>query len=98
MPVTTLEARQQILADLVTASDQIALALACVSTAFELLDDTTAERLEGELFRPLQRAYARAKRTHDGFAQRVGLPAGSFGSPSAGLPSQGVKVLCEHAA
>jgi len=97
VPVTTLEARTKILADLTAASDHIALALACFSEAFELLDDATAERLESQLFRPVQRAYGRAKRTHDEFAARVGMPGGTFGSPSAGLSSQGVKVLCERA-
>lgn len=97
MPVTTLEARTRILADLASATDRIALALACLSEAFELLDDATAERLESELFRPVQRAYGRAKRTHEQFAARVGLAAAEFESPSGGLASQGVKVLCERA-
>jgi hypothetical protein len=98
VPVTTLEARERILADLAAATDHIAMALACFSEAFELLDDATADRLEAELFRPAQRALGRAKRTHAQFAERVGLDGGPFASPSAGLASQGVKVLCERGA
>ncbi len=97
MVVTADEARARILADLVAAADQVALALACLTEAFEQLDVATADRLEAELFRPAQRAFGRAKATHDGFAGRIGRPAGEFGSPSAGLSSQGVKVLVERA-
>lgn len=98
MPVSTLEAREQILGDLAVATDHVALALACVSEAFEQLDVAGADRLEDELFRPLQRAYGRAKQTRNGFAERVALPAQEFESPSAGLSSQGVKLLLERAA
>jgi hypothetical protein len=94
---TAVEARQQILADLAIAIDQIALATACLGQAYELLDDATADRLEAELFRPVQKAFGRAKRAHSQFATQVGLPAQSFESPSAGLPSQGVKRFVERA-
>jgi hypothetical protein len=97
MAITALEARRQILDDLATALDQLALALACLSEAHELLDDDTAERLEGELFRPLQRAYGRGKRTHTGFAQRCGLGGREIDPPSPGLSSQGVKAFVERA-
>ena len=62
-----------------------------------MLDDLTAERLEDELFRPLQKAYGRGKRTLTGFAQRCGLDARELDSPSPGLRSQGVKSLIERA-
>ena len=39
--------------------------------AFELLATGSADRLEDELFRPVQKAYVRTKRTRTGFAQRV---------------------------
>jgi hypothetical protein len=97
MAITALEARRQILDDLATALDQLALALACLSEAHELLDDDTAERLEAELFRPVQRAYGRSKRTHTGFAQRCGLGGREIDSPSPGLSSQGVKAFIERA-
>jgi hypothetical protein len=94
---TALEARQQLLADLATAIDQIALATACLGEAYEQLDDATADRLEAELFRPVQKAFGRAKRAHSQFAAQAGLPARSFEPPSAGLPSQGVKRFVERA-
>lgn len=95
---TTLEAREEILARLSVAIERASLATACLGQAFELLDDASAERLEDALFRPVQRAYGRAKRTQTGFAERIGLPAPGAESPSAGLPSQGAKVLVERAA
>jgi hypothetical protein len=97
MAITALEARQRILDDLATALDQLALALARLSEAYELLDDDTAERLEAELFRPVQRAYGRGKRTHAGFAQRCGLGVREIDSPSPGVSSQGVKAFVERA-
>ena len=71
---TTIEAREEILAELRIAIDRIGLALACLGQAYELLDEMTGDRLEAELFRPVQRAYARAKRTQAAFAARVELP------------------------
>lgn len=97
MARSALEAREQILADLAIAIEQMALAAACLGAAFELLDDLTADRLEAELFRPVQKAFGRAKRTHGQFAVRVGLPGYEFDAPSAGLPSQGVKSFIERA-
>jgi hypothetical protein len=96
---TALEDRQQILADLAIAIDQLAVATACLAQAYEQLDESTADRLEQELFRPAQKALGRAKRTYGQFAGRVALPAHEFeAAPSAGLPSQGVKRFVERAA
>lgn len=97
MAITALEARGQILDDLAAAIDQVALAVACLGAAFELLDVGTADRLEAELFRPVQKAYGRGKRTHAQFAERCGLATGEFESPSPGRPSQGVKAFVERA-
>lgn len=93
---TALEDREQILAELAVAIDHIALATACLGAAYELLDEATGDRLEADLFRPVQKAYGRAKRTHAQFAARFGLASRPFQSPSAGLPSQGVKSLVER--
>jgi hypothetical protein len=98
MAMTTLEARQQILDDLAAALDQIGLAVACLSEAFEQLAVDAADRLEAELYRPVQRAYGRGKRTHAQFAERFGLSGDSFQPPSPGASSQGVKVLVQRAA
>jgi hypothetical protein len=91
------EARQALLDAVGEATDQIAVALAALGAAHEQLDDHSADRLEEELFRPIQRAYGRAKRTHAGFAERHGLPRRSFEPASAGLPSTGVKGFLDRA-
>ena len=97
MAITALEAREQILDELAAALDDLAVAVACLGEAYELLDDATAERLETELFRPVQKAYGRGKRTLGGFAQRFGLGTRELSSPSPGLRSQGVKRFVERA-
>ncbi len=98
MATTTAEARQQILDDLAAALDQLGLAVACLSEAFEQLSVDAADRLEADLYRPVQRAYGRGKRTHAQFAQRVGLSGDTFEPPSAGPASQGVKELVQRMA
>ncbi len=50
--------------------------VAWLGSAYEQLDDQQADRLEEQLFRPVQRAYGRAKRTHAQFGDpdlRAGL-------------------------
>jgi hypothetical protein len=94
---TAVQAREQILADLAAAIDQLAVATSCLGEAYEQLDQLTADRLEEELFRPAQKAFGRAKRAHGQFAERFGLPAQEFESPAPGLPSQGVKRFVERA-
>jgi hypothetical protein len=96
MAITTLEARRQILDDLAAALDQLGLAVACLSEAFEQLAVDAADDLEAELYRPVQKAYGRGKRTYAQFAERVGLPGDTFEPPSPGASSQGVKVLVER--
>jgi hypothetical protein len=98
MAITTLEARTQILDDLAAALDQLGLAVACLSEAFEQLAVDAADRLEADLYRPVQRAYGRGKRTHAQFAERFGLPGDTFEPPSPGVSSQGVKTLVERTA
>jgi hypothetical protein len=91
------EAREQLLDVLAQAIDQIALALAYLGEAYELLDENSAERLEEELFRPVQLAYGRARRTHAEFADRHGLPGRAFQPRSPGAPSQGAKAVLDRA-
>ena len=69
------EARQELLETVAGAAEEIGAALALVETAYELLDEGSADRLEEQLFRPIQRAYGRASRTQSGFAERHGLEA-----------------------
>src|SRR5918995_5116975 len=97
MPVTTLEARGQILDDLAAATDQVALAVACLGEAYEQLDESPADRLEDELFRPVQKAYGRSKRTHAQFAERFELKTRSFEPPSPPTGSPGAKALIDGA-
>ena len=97
MAVSAAEARGRILADLAGAIAQLGFGTSCLGEAYELLDEATADRLEQELFRPLQKAYGRAKRTQSGFAERFGLEAPALTSASPGLASQGVKVFVTRA-
>ena len=95
--ITQLEARQQIIGDLAVAIDQVALAVACLGEAYEQLPDDKADQLEAELFRPVQKAFGRARRAKDGFAQRYGLSGPPPEGLSPGLASQGVKSFVEQA-
>jgi hypothetical protein len=97
MAYVSAEARQVLLEVVARAADDLALALASLEAAYERLDTHTAERLEEQLFRPVQLAYGRARRTYSGFATRHGLPARSFEQRSPGPPSTGVKGFLEHA-
>jgi hypothetical protein len=66
MAQTTLEARQQILDDLAAALDQLGLAVACLSEAFDQLDVDTADRLDIDLYHgrpsPARRPRRRSRR------------------------------------
>ena len=67
--------------------DEIAFALASLGEAYEQLDEQSADRLERELFKPVQAAYGRAQRTYNGFAGRHELPDQQFGPAPSGAPS-----------
>jgi hypothetical protein len=97
MSYTDAEARQQLLDALAEATDQLARALVALGAAYEQLDEQQADRLEEQLFLPVQRAYGRAKRTHATFAARHGLPDREFAMPSPGLPSTGVQGFIQTA-
>src|SRR5215211_558337 len=92
MAYTAVEGRQQLLGALADAIDEIGLALASPSAAYERLDIATADTLEQELFGPAQRPYGRAKRTHVEFAERHGMAGRVFEPQSAGLPSTGSRA------
>jgi hypothetical protein len=97
MVQTTTEARRQLLDTVGEATDQIGSALAALGAAYEQLDEASADQLEERLFRPVQLAYGRARRTHTEFAARHGLPTRTFEERSAGLPSIGAKGFIESA-
>jgi hypothetical protein len=95
--VTTREAREGTLGELAAAVGRIALASACLGEAYEQLSVMAADRLEAELYRPVQRALGRGKRTLTGFAERSGIDAPPVEAGSAGPASQGVKAFVEGA-
>lgn len=97
MTYTNAQAREQLLESIRQAIEELGLALASLGEAYEQLDEQSAERLEGELFRPVQLAYGRAQRTYAEFAARHDLPSQTFESASPGAPSKGVKVFLDGA-
>lgn len=98
MTYSSTEGRQRILDALAAAAQDVALALALVGEAYEHLDEQAADRLEAGIFQPLQSAYARAKRTRDGFAARHGMDMAPFGPAAQVAPSADVKALVDEAA
>jgi hypothetical protein len=98
MTYTTAEGRQQLLDTLAQATEELGAALANLGEAYEHLDERNAERLEQEIFRPLQMAYGRAQRTHAEFAARHDLPGRPFVQAAPGAPSHGVKGFLEETA
>ena len=97
MTYRTSDARRDLLDTVAEATDELSVALAALGAAYEQLDERNADRLEEELFGPVQVAYGRAKSTHAGFAQRAGLPGRTFESAEAGLPSTGAKAFIDQA-
>lgn len=91
------EAREQLLDDVAGATDRLALAMASLGEAYEELDAYTADLLEEQLFRPVQAAYGRLRRTHAGFAARHDLPTRTFDASSGGLYSPDPRVYVDRA-
>jgi hypothetical protein len=97
MSYTTADGRQQILSELASAIGELAVSVAALGAAYERLDEHTSDQLEEQLFRPVQLAYGRAKRTHSEFGGRYGIPPASFPDASPGLESQDARALIERA-
>jgi hypothetical protein len=97
MAYTTAEGREQVLGDMAVAIEQIAEALAALGEAYEQLDEHTADVLEEELFRPVQSAYGRARRTYSEFAARSNLTGRTFSAHTPGVQSQSIQALIERA-
>jgi hypothetical protein len=91
------DARRELLDDLAVAIDALGGAVGALGDAYEQLDERTADALEEQLFRPLQGAYGRARRTHTEFAARHGLPQRTFAPGGAGLPSRGARAFIDAA-
>jgi hypothetical protein len=97
MTYSSTEARQRLLQWVAGAAEELGVALAYLGEAYEQLDENTAERLEQELFRPVQMAYGRAQRTCSEFASRHGLAGHRFQPASETAPSKGVKGSLDSA-
>jgi hypothetical protein len=97
MTYSTAEARRTLLDAVAEAADDVALALAYLGEAYELLDEFTADRLEEQLFRPAQRAYGRVQSAHGEFAARHGLPARAFERPSPRIATGGARGTIDSA-
>jgi len=91
------DARQDLLDALAEGIDEIAKALATFGEAYELLDENSQDRLEEELFGPVQKAYGRAQRTYTAFAERKGLPNRTFTEVSPGTHVRDVRVYLDRA-
>ena len=87
MAYNSSDARGELLEGIAEAIDEIGFALASLGAAYEQLDEASADRLEEELFGPVQTAYGRAKRTHTEFADRHRLESRQFELGSPGAPS-----------
>jgi hypothetical protein len=97
MAYASQQARQDLLASVADAIDELGRALAALGDAYDLLDERTADLLEEQLFRPLQTAYGRAQRTHAAFAARHDLEGRTFEATGPGAPSRGVREFVETA-
>ncbi|HEY4277164.1 MAG TPA: hypothetical protein VGM91_03030 [Conexibacter sp.] len=97
MSYTTAEGRQQLLDTIAEAVDELGRAIALLGVAYEELDESRGDALEERLFRPVQAAYGRARRTHAEFAARSGLPGREFAQPDAPAAWHGARNLAEDA-
>jgi hypothetical protein len=79
------------------AADQLADALGLLGGAYELLDERSAEQLEEQLFRPVQLAYGRLRRTYTEFASRHELAGRDFPAAPQGAPARGLRGLVDSA-
>jgi hypothetical protein len=97
MSYTNQEGRERILRDVGAAAAQIELALSYLTDAYELLDEGVADRLEGELFSPVQAAFGRARRTLGEFTRRYQLDGSSSQPAPGGSRPHGARELIEGA-
>jgi len=89
--------RQELVDGLGKAIGELDFAIASLGEAYEQLDSVSADRMEEQLFRPLQLASGRAKRTAAGFAERSGLSAPSPEADPPAHPSVGARAFIDAA-
>ena len=75
MSYVTTEARKELLVEVAEAIEEMSRSIAAIGEAYDAVDEAMADRIEAELFKPLQGAYASATRTYATFASRHELPA-----------------------
>ena len=97
MSFSAADGRTQLLAVVGEAADRLAVALGLLSGAYDLLDERSAERLEEQIFRPVQLAYGHLRRAHSEFAARYELPGRDFAPAAEGAPARGLPGLIEGA-
>jgi hypothetical protein len=97
MSFSNAQGRTQLLDVVAKAADHLAVALGLLSGAYDLLDERSAETLEDEVFRPVQLAYGRLRRTYTEFAARTDLPTRGFAQGPEGAPARGLQGLVEGA-
>ena len=95
--MTDRETRQDLLVRLGLAIDALGVSLSALGSAYELLDTQSADRLEEQIFTPVQKAYGRAKRTSSGFATRHGLAAPTHDPPDSTSGSRDVRRFLDIA-
>jgi hypothetical protein len=98
MGYSAAEGRREILESVATATDQLAVALAVLGEVYEQLDEGSADKLEEVLFRPVQGAVGKARRTHQEFARRFRMPQRNFHAQSPGLPAHDPRAAIDRAA
>ena len=96
MSYVTTEARKELLVEVAEAIEEMSRSIAAIGEAYDAVDEAMADRIEAELFKPLQGAYASATRTYATFASRHALPARRFAPASPPAP-HGVRDLVEAA-
>ena len=89
MSYSMADGRTQVLSELARATELIGAALTELGEAYELLDERSADRLEEELFGPVQRAYARAQGTHSEFSRTHDITPERFTAPAHGAGRPG---------
>jgi phage shock protein A len=97
MAYSKADGQQQLLDTVAEAIDELGAALAALGAAYEELDENHGDDLEAQLFRPVQQAYARAQRTHSGFAARTSLAPRTFAQPEPGSRQLGAKGFIDDA-
>ena len=95
--MTDREVRQGLLDTIGEAIDELGKALAALGVAYELLDERSQDRLEDELFGPVQKGYGRAKKTYADFAARYSLDAATFAQPGSTSGSRDVRRFLDTA-